>query len=202
MDLFIAQYGHIGYQNDGTEIIYRMMGFDLKIVTRIQLDRQTHTQTNCNENITPPHVRGGVIWLFGTIHFHLFWLDVVKILILSMMNIIYSKTISRSNPWTWMHVSTFFYDCKVMSTEWVDRGEKFTITTTKRKKRWENKCFVLKFVFLNHKAHKVGANFRFLWRLADRWLSPPPGQDVSLLLETSPVKLVPIYTWVEWGNGG
>ena len=28
------------------------------------------------------------------------------------------------------------------------------------------------------------------------------GQDASLLLETSPVKLVPTYTWVEWGNGG
>ena len=54
-----------------------------------------------------------------------------------------------------------------------------------------------KFVFLSHKAHKVGANLWFLWRLADRWLSPPPGQDVSLSLETSPVKLVPIYTWVE-----
>ena len=59
-----------------------------------------------------------------------------------------------------------------------------------------------KFVFSSHKAHKVGANLRFLWRLADRWLSPPPGQDVSLLLETSPVKLVSTYTSVEWGNGG
>ena len=29
-----------------------------------------------------------------------------------------------------------------------------------------------------------------------------PGQDVSLLLETSPVKLVPNHTWVELGNGG
>ena len=29
MELFIAQYGHIGYQNDGNEMIYRIMGFDL-----------------------------------------------------------------------------------------------------------------------------------------------------------------------------
>ena len=44
-----------------------------------------------------------------------------------------------------------------------------------------------KFVFSGHKALKVGANLRFLWRLADRWLSPPPEQDVSLSLETSKV---------------
>ena len=41
-----------------------------------------------------------------------------------------------------------------------------------------------------------------MWRLADRWLLPSPQQDVSLLLETSPVKLVPTYTLVECGNGG
>ena len=32
MDLFIAQYGHIRYQNDGNEMIYRMMEFDPKNV--------------------------------------------------------------------------------------------------------------------------------------------------------------------------
>ena len=48
-----------------------------------------------------------------------------------------------------------------------------------------------KFVFLSYKAHKVKANLRFLWRLADRWLSPAPGQDVSLSLKTSWVKLAP-----------
>ena len=57
-------------------------------------------------------------------------------------------------------------------------------------------------LFLGHEAHKVGANLQFPWCLEDRWFSPYPGQDVSLSLETSPVKLVPIYTWVEWGNGG
>ena len=68
-----------------------------------------------------------------------------------------------------------------------------------------NAMFVLilkKFVFSSHKVHKVGVILRFLWRLADRWLSPTPGQDVSLSMETSQVKLVPNYTWVEWGNGG
>ena len=61
-------------------------------------------------------------------------------------------------------------------------------------------CQIKKFVFLSHKAHKVRANLWFLWSLADRWYSPSPGQVVSLSLKTSPVKLVPIYTWVEWGN--
>ena len=65
-----------------------------------------------------------------------------------------------------------------------------------------NTVMLICFVFSGHKAHKVGANLRFLWLLADRWLSPSPGQDVSLSLETSSVKLVPTYTWVEWGNGG
>ena len=45
--------------------------------------------------------------------------------------------------------------------------------------------------------HKVGTNLGFLRRLADRWLSPTAGQDVSLSLETTQVKLVPTYTWVE-----
>ena len=62
----------------------------------------------------------------------------------------------------------------------------------------KGKKLYVKFVFSGHKAHKVGTNLRFLWRLADRWLSPSPVQDVSLSLETSPVKLVPTYTWVEW----
>ena len=30
-------------------------------VADTQTDRQTHTQTNCSENITPPRFRGGVI---------------------------------------------------------------------------------------------------------------------------------------------
>ena len=55
-------------------------------------------------------------------------------------------------------------------------------------KRLRMLVFCLFFVFSGHKAHKVGANLRFLWRLADRWISPPPGQDVSLSLETSPSK--------------
>ena len=62
--------------------------------------------------------------------------------------------------------------------------------------------FLNKFVFLSRKAHRVGPKLRFLWHLDDRWLSPSPGQNVSLLLEISLVKLVPTYTWVEWGNGG
>ena len=53
---------------------------------------------------------------------------------------------------------------------------------------------------LSHKAYKVGANLKFLWRLADGWLSATPGQDVNLSLETSSVKLVSTYTWVEWGK--
>ena len=32
MEILIAQYGHIGYQKDGNEMIYRMIGFDLKNV--------------------------------------------------------------------------------------------------------------------------------------------------------------------------
>ena len=51
--------------------------------------------------------------------------------------------------------------------------------------------------FLSYKAHKVGADLKFPRRLAHRWLSPPSGQDISLSLETFPVKLVPTYTWVE-----
>ena len=38
--------------------------------------------------------------------------------------------------------------------------------------------------------------------VADSWLSPPSGQDVCLSLETSPLKLVPNYTWIEWENRG
>ena len=31
MVLSIAKYGHIGNQNDGNEMIYKMMGFDIRI---------------------------------------------------------------------------------------------------------------------------------------------------------------------------
>ena len=33
MELIIAHYGHIGYQNDGNEMSYRLMGFELKMFT-------------------------------------------------------------------------------------------------------------------------------------------------------------------------
>ena len=54
--------------------------------------------------------------------------------------------------------------------------------------------------FSSHKSHKVGANFQLPLRLVDRWLSPHIGLDVSLSLETSPVKLVVVihtFPWVE-----
>ena len=44
---------------------------------------------------------------------------------------------------------------------------------------------VVVFVF---SSHKVVANLQFLWRLAERWLSPLSGQNVCLSLEIYPVK--------------
>ena len=74
------------------------------------------------------------------------------------------------------------------------------------------KCSIQLFFFLSFllflffwaisKANKVWVNLWFLWHLAYRWLSTALVKDVSLLLEISPVKLVPNYTWVKSENGG
>ena len=57
--------------------------------------------------------------------------------------------------------------------------------------------------FVFYKAHKVRANLRFLLCLEDMWLLPPTEQDVSLLLKTSPLKLVvSTYIWLERGING
>ena len=43
-----------------------------------QADTQSYTQTNCNENITPPRFRGGVIIVFNACTSTNCWIDFLQ----------------------------------------------------------------------------------------------------------------------------